>query len=544
MEEEGQRFFASILSFEKNKIKFYDGMKSLITENLYLGKAFFLDDPFQRHVGVHDDAHLMTIGMTGSGKAATSAFPNLAMYQGSMIVIDPKGEHSRTTFKRRYNWHQDTDYAWDMGIPTARWHNRFRNACYMLDPYGVNADTDLPACKYNPLADIPLGDEATAIDMISSIADGCVIPETKDTHFSDHARKFIFALIGHVLTEYPEENHNLPFVYDLFYGVNPENGCADPEAFENLLLDMMTNEAFGNKINAAGRDLMEMGENEKGSVLSTISKSLGWIAEPSMREQLSGTDLSLRNFGTKEWIFKLYNVKRDYWSGKYKGREFKFDIPYSPIETLYIVLPFGKMADQSRWLRVLSAVSIQMLTTRDKKPDIPTVFLLDEFAQLGGKIQAVVNAFNIARSAGIKLWIMLQHLEQIQKQYKEWNDMVSGSTVQLFGVNDMTTAKYFSERLGNMTVQLTEKSSGRSGFRKRRIVSENIRPLFAPDELIEILGKEDNTQIVFPTTGRPMLLERLGFIKIPFKNGGGTMFKPIKTPQGKGIRSHFSLQEN
>lgn len=524
----GSAIFGSLLSFIRNKMEFVGSNINLRSYMLYLGRPFFLDDPFQRPIGVKNNAHLITIGMTGSGKSTTSASNNLALYLGSMIVMDPKGEHARMTYKRRTNWEMYPDYGWYYG---ARDNERTPSECYMLDPFGINAHTDLPSHRYNPMADIPLFDEGRAFDMIEAIADGCVIPESKDTHFSDHARKFIFALIGHVLTKYPKENHNLPFIYDLFYGIDTNTGIANPKLFDDLLIDMCTNNALGNKINAAGRDLLEMGDNERGSVLSTIAKSMEWIAEPSMRKQLSASDFTLQGFGTKR--ADCYEKKRKFFKTrrKYLGKTNK-------IETLYIVLPFNKIQSQSRWMRILSSVSIQVLTTAPNKPHTPTVILLDEFAQMGGKVQSVVNAFNIARSAKVKLWIMLQNLGQIKDQYKEWNDMISGSTVQLFGVNDMATGKYFSERLGNMVVSRTERTGGRYGLGSRRIASESLRPLYAPDELMELLGKEENTQIIFMPSGRPLFLRRVSHKKYKTETNG--VFRPIR--KGGGIEHLFSYQ--
>ncbi|MEZ4938750.1 MAG: type IV secretory system conjugative DNA transfer family protein [Crocinitomicaceae bacterium] len=67
----------------------------------FLGKSLFDDDPYPRPVGIKDDAHMVTIGMTGSGKSTTVLYPNLALYKGNIIVFDPKGELAKNTYRRR-----------------------------------------------------------------------------------------------------------------------------------------------------------------------------------------------------------------------------------------------------------------------------------------------------------------------------------------------------------------------------------------------------------------------------------------------------------
>ncbi|UIY31001.1 type IV secretory system conjugative DNA transfer family protein [Neorhizobium galegae] len=47
------------------------------------------------------DGHLLTVARTRSGKGKTSIIPNLLRYQGSCVVIDPKGELFEATSKWR-----------------------------------------------------------------------------------------------------------------------------------------------------------------------------------------------------------------------------------------------------------------------------------------------------------------------------------------------------------------------------------------------------------------------------------------------------------
>src|SRR5262249_22690035 len=48
-----------------------------------------------------EDRHLLTIAPTGAGKGRGVIIPNLLRFEGSVIVIDPKGETWHVTARRR-----------------------------------------------------------------------------------------------------------------------------------------------------------------------------------------------------------------------------------------------------------------------------------------------------------------------------------------------------------------------------------------------------------------------------------------------------------
>jgi type IV secretion system protein VirD4 len=50
-----------------------------------------------RVIGWNDDRHLMTIAGSRAGKGVSLIIPNLLFYEGSAVVIDPKGENARIT---------------------------------------------------------------------------------------------------------------------------------------------------------------------------------------------------------------------------------------------------------------------------------------------------------------------------------------------------------------------------------------------------------------------------------------------------------------
>ena len=60
-----------------------------------------------RLIGWNDDRHVMTIAGSRAGKGVSLIVPNLLLYEGSALVIDPKGENARITAGRRGIRHQE-----------------------------------------------------------------------------------------------------------------------------------------------------------------------------------------------------------------------------------------------------------------------------------------------------------------------------------------------------------------------------------------------------------------------------------------------------
>lgn len=91
---------------------------------------------------------------------------------------------------------------------------------------------------------------------------------------------------------------------------------------------------------------------------------------------------------------------------------------------------------------------------------------------------------------GVQLWPILQDIHQLRALYgKRAETFISNAGVlQVFGVNDMATARLVSESLGQRTVQYTTEGKTRNPRDHKRDstnTSEHLapRPLLTPDEV-------------------------------------------------------------
>jgi len=125
--------------------------------------------------GYDDDRHMVTVAGSRAGKGRSCIIPNLCVYPGSCVVIDPKGENASITAAKRASVRPGHRVA-------------------VLDPFGVADVPDELRCTFNPL-DLIQEDSPDAIDEAALIADAIVVSSSeRDAHWDESARAFIEAL--------------------------------------------------------------------------------------------------------------------------------------------------------------------------------------------------------------------------------------------------------------------------------------------------------------------------------------------------------------
>jgi type IV secretion system protein VirD4 len=67
----------------------------------YAPGGLFLGYRGGRVIGWKDDRHALTVAGTRAGKGTSLIVPNLLLYPGSVLAVDPKGELARTTGRTR-----------------------------------------------------------------------------------------------------------------------------------------------------------------------------------------------------------------------------------------------------------------------------------------------------------------------------------------------------------------------------------------------------------------------------------------------------------
>jgi len=379
----------------------------------------------QHAIGIRDDRHMVTLAGSRGGKGTSAIVPNLCLYPGSAVVIDPKGENARLTATRRGG---GSDHCEGMGQRTI-----------VLDPYNASRTDAALRGSWNPL-DLLALDDPEVTDKAASIAEAVIIrSKGEDAHFDDSARTFIKGLILFVaIVHNGTDKRNLLTVYDLlmrgaYYDL--DEGRENPDAsdaFTLLLCQMTTVTDLNGIVAGAATALLDMGERERGSVLSTARRNLEFLERDAMRSVLKSSS------------FDLNAIKTD---------------PGGM--TLYLCLPPQRMADCGRWLRLMINVTLERIYEIEPEPATghPILFLLEEFASLK-HMESLENAAGYAAGFGVKLWVIIQDLSQLKRHYKEgWETFLGNAgIIQAFANSDATSLEYLSKRLGEVEVTQSVKN--------------------------------------------------------------------------------------
>jgi type IV secretion system protein VirD4 len=436
-----------------------------------------------RPVGFTDDRHVITIAGSRAGKGRSLIVPNMLLYEGSVLAIDPKGELARITSRARAEKGQRV---------------------FVLDPFRVSADaceTDAQKAAlearfayYNPLSELD-PKSATFIDDAMIIASAMIKDgRTNDRFWADSARVLMHALIMYVFV-LPEDDRNLCTVRDLLTlrgplmerAVSGLEMCAQDALWQ--LLKNTGNDKFNGVVKAAGETFSTMHDNGVSSVLATARTETAFLDSPMLQSILRAPPKGP--------------------NGEAQGRTFKLGDMKRHAVTVYLCLPAGRMASHANWLRIFIDLAMMAFERDNKRLEVPLLMVLNEFPVLGYMRSLEAAAGQIA-GFGVKLWTVIQDVTQLQRLYREtWETFVGNAgVVTAFANTDGATLKYLSERLGRINMDLVRPSEisaaqGRGGGSLTRTQTRE-DPLLAPQE-IALAFERDKLRILVLVAGLPPL---------------------------------------
>jgi type IV secretion system protein VirD4 len=298
-----------------------------LAQHVYVPGQIILGKFAGQYLGHIDDRPQVTIAGARAGKTSTILEPNLYLYPGSMLVLDPKGELAKTAIYRR-----------------ALGHN-----VHVLDPFG---QSDEPSACFNALAELDI-ESWTIVDDVASITHALIVDDgdSRSRHWTDSARALLSGIILLTLT-LKESERNLITVRELLTLTYPpllralKNQAAQAKkeapdekfynenklAVETLLRTMANKERrFGGILAAIGNRFLAMPPNERGSVFSTAAAQTDFLDSLPLRQISKHSD------------FELASLRDD-----------------RPT-TIYLCLPVGRMESHYRWLRMIVQLTCTVL---------------------------------------------------------------------------------------------------------------------------------------------------------------------------------------
>ena len=238
--------------------------------------------------------------------------------------------------------------------------------------------------------------------------------------------------------------------------------------------------------------LVSMGNREFNSIMSTIYNQIGFLSSPPMARTLSSSERSPDIFDWKH------------------GNQ-----------SVYLCLPAGRLHRHFRFFRLFINRLMNAIEADSTKPDIPALMILDEMHVLG-HMKSLETAAGLIAGFGVKIWSFFQDLSQLRQIYGErWETFLGNAAIfQSFGLNDMGSLKYVSERLGQsamMKLSESEQSTQQAalGFTGQSRSIEAV-PLLTPDEVASFFSRQSNNQLIIYPGVSPIFMNRVSYLDAAF----------------------------
>ncbi|PLW77190.1 type IV secretory system conjugative DNA transfer family protein [Cohaesibacter celericrescens] len=411
--------------------------------------------------------HVFCFAPTRSGKGVGLVLPTLLSWPESALVLDIKGEN----------------YALSAG-----WRHAQGQRILRFDPSAVTG-----SAKYNPLEEVRIGTDHEIADC-QNIAIMIIDPDgigLKD-FWQQEGYAWLSTAILHVLYRIHKQENRTATLADVreFMSIGDAETLGDQiaaaagkstydskddDSFDRLLQDM---EAYSHgrtivddEVRIGAARMRKRSSNERSGVHSTGTSQLTLYSDPIVARNISKSD------------FTISDLMND-------------DEP----ATLYIVIPPSEIARLRPLVRILLNQFLTRLTSNMafeggrsvKHYKHRLLLMLDEFTSIG-KLEIFEKSIAFMGGYGLKAYVIVQDLTQLQKAYGREQSIVSNCHVRIaFAPNTIETARLLSDMAGKTTIVQKRTSAswqtGRLGSSHSESISEVSRPLLTPDECMALPG--------------------------------------------------------
>ena len=296
-------------------------------------------------------------------------------------------------------------------------------------------------------------DDGSLIDVFCDV----VIRNTTDKfdHFYDNTEMDLLkALCLYVFHEYPPEKRTFPEAYKLLI-----NKSVD-------MLDAIFDRLPTHHPARGPYQLFAKAEKVKGNAVLGLGTRLQIMQNKLVQQITSHDEIDLSLPGREKCAYFCITSDQDS----------TFDM-LATLFTSFLSIKLVRYADR----------------TKERRLPVPVQFILDEFPNLG-VVPDFKKKLATARSRGSGMSILFQNIPQLQNRYpdNQWEEILGGCDFSIFlGCNDMTTASYYSDRTGEITVSVSSIRKSYYTIRATDYVPEYTestslgkRMLLLPDEIL------------------------------------------------------------
>lgn len=397
-----------------------------------------------------DEGHWLLVAPTGAGKSTGILIPSIKRWGGSCLAIDVKGELARAC----------APALAEKGV-----------RCLRIDPFSLlDDDSNTTNVGLDPVA--LAAKAADPVAAFRKLAEVLIDPPTaQDAHWAESARLVTAGMVAAASVAKDARHKGLAGVAHLceqgHKAVSALKMLEWPDSVEPLLARAL-------------RLLDESSPNQRGAILSTVGRQLGFLASREVVASLTGS-----------------------WD---PDELLDDDRP----TVLFLVLPAQHVASHGRFLRTVTGTVVEAMLAKGTDTRRRLLLAIDEAAALG-RLEAIEQGIGLFRGYGATFLLSFQDDSQMASVYGETAaDTIRANCNSVYwSMRDLKTCERVSSMLGEKTVLATSRDvadvplggSGETGQR------EAGRRLFTPDELLAL---PRDFLLCFTQGNRPASLALMG----------------------------------
>ena len=251
------------------------------------------------------------------------------------------------------------------------------------------------------------------------------------------------------------------------------------------------------KVAECAANILNGAQQTTASIMQTAQTSLAIYQDPVVQNNTSVSDFAIRDLLDPQQEVSLYLCM-----------EVKDIAAVKPIARLFIQMICSKLIRDMKF------------ETDPNKPAPKKqrlLLMLDEFPQLGN-MKCIELALAICAGYGIKVCIVCQDVNQLNKEYTKDNSIGSNCHLHIYFTPNIdsggATAEAISKTLGKRTISTISHSDGGGGFFKgSNSTSQTGRELMTPDEVSQMSSEKE---LVFVAGHKPIFGDKLRYYEYPF----------------------------
>ena len=251
------------------------------------------------------------------------------------------------------------------------------------------------------------------------------------------------------------------------------------------------------KVAECAANILNGAQQTTASIMQTAQTSLAIYQDPVVQNNTAVSDFAIRDLLDPQQEVSLYLCM-----------EVKDIAAVKPIARLFIQMICSKLIRDMKF------------ETDPNKPAPKKqrlLLMLDEFPQLGN-MKCIELALAICAGYGIKVCIVCQDVNQLNKEYTKDNSIGSNCHVHIYFTPNIdsggATAEAISKTLGKRTISTTSHSDGGGGwFKGSDSISQTGRELMTPDEVSHMSSEKE---LIFVAGHKAIFGDKLRYYEHPF----------------------------